>query len=72
MRGLVLVVLVAGIGEDVAEGAGAVDAIEEPGSAEADLPVGLCYDRCSSFRGVIGLLYQRTIPDSALGWPSPG
>ena len=31
-----------------------------------------CYDRCSSFRGVIGLLYQRTIPDSALGWPSPG
>ena len=41
MRGLVLVVLVAGTGEDVAEGAGAVNAIEEPGSAEADLPVGL-------------------------------
>ena len=28
MRGLVLVVLVAGTGEDVAEGAGAVNAIE--------------------------------------------
>ena len=39
MRGLVLVV--AGTGEDVEEGSGAVDAIKEPGSAEADLPVGL-------------------------------
>ena len=33
----VLVVLVASTGEDVAEGAGAVNAIEEPGSAQADL-----------------------------------
>ena len=33
MRGLVLVVLVSSTGEDVAEGSGAVNAIEEPGSA---------------------------------------
>ena len=41
MTGLVLVVLVASTGKDVAQGAGAVNAIEEPGSAEADLLVGL-------------------------------
>ena len=69
MRGLVLVVLVAGTGEDVAEGAGAVDAIEEPGSAEADLPVGLDIAKLVLDGGLMTFLWVLTMVTSSCRWP---
>ena len=69
MRGLVLVVLVAGTGEDVAEGAGAVNAIEEPGSAEADLPVGLDIAKLVLDSGFMTFLWVLTMVTSSCRWP---
>ena len=69
MRGLVLVVLVAGTGEDVAEGAGAVNAIEEPGSAEADLPVGLDIAKLVLDSGLMTFLWVLTMVTSSCRWP---
>ena len=69
MRGLVPVVLVAGTGEDVAEGAGAVDAIEEPGSAEADLPVGLDIAKLVLDGGLMTFLWVLTMVTSSCRWP---
>lgn len=69
MRGLVLVVLVAGTGEDVAEGAGAVNAIEESGSAEADLPVGLDIAQLVLDSGLMTFLWVLTMITSSCRWP---
>ena len=69
MRGLVLVVLVAGTGEDVAEGAGAVNAIEESGSAEADLPEGLDIAQLVLDSGLMTFLWVLTMITSSCRWP---
>ena len=69
MRGLVLVFLVASTGEDVAKGAGAVNAIEEPGSAEADLPVGLDIAKLVLDSGLMTFLWVLTMVTSSCQWP---
>ena len=69
MRGPVLVVLVAGTGEYVAEGAGAVDDIEEAGSAEADLPVGLDIAKLVLDGGLMTFLWVLTMVTSSCRWP---
>ena len=69
MRGLVLVVLVASTGEDVAEGAGAVNAIEEPGSCEADLPLSLDIAKLVLDSGLMTFLWVLTMVTSSCRWP---